>query len=248
MMEILFDRADDGSWMPRDFVRGPFDGMQGGAVAGLMCAVAEEAFPEGFRTLAIDARFLRPCPLAPITATAKLVHAGSRLVVVEVVLSAEGKPRAIATVSAASPIAIPAIAEAASEGHDPGAGARRPGPVTHGKPWLMDKMEGRITADGVRWFNFPLRITGSESSFARALCPADWLPGLTRPDSWENPVVRAAPNVDLSVRMHRHPVGDWIGVRATGRWSPDGCGIAGGDLLDASGPVGFVSCALALVP
>lgn len=247
-METLFDRADNGDWLPKDFVRGPFDGMQGGAVTGLMCAAAEAVFPDGFATLAIDARFLRPCPLAPISLTTRVVHSGGRLAVVEVALSAEGKPRAIATVSAASPIAIPAIAEAPREHHDPAAGALRPAPITHGKPWLMHKMEGRLTDDGVCWFRFPLRITGAESAFARALCPADWLPGLTRPDSWAKPVVRAAPNVDLSVRLHRHPVGDWIGVRATGRWSPEGIGVAGGDLLDVSGPVGTLACAIALVP
>lgn len=247
-METLFDRAADGRWIPADFVRGPFDGMQGGAVVGLMCAAAEEILPDGFRTLGIDARFLRPCPLAPIEVEARIVHLGSRLVAAEVTLSSEGKQRASATVSAARPIAIPAIVETPAQPFDPSTGTLRPGPVTHGKPWLMDRMEGRLAGDGVPWFRFPLRVTGSESAFARALCPADWLPGLTRPDSWEKPIVRAAPNVDLSVRMHRHPVGDWIGVRATGRWSPEGSGVAGGDLLDVAGPVGFVMCALALVP
>lgn len=248
MTDRLFDRAEDGSWLPRDFVRGPFDGMQGGAVAALMCAAAERAYPDGFRTLAIDASFLRPCPLAPIEVAAQVVHAGSRLIVVNVTLASMGKPRALATISAASPVAIPAITVPPLEAHDPAGGSQRPAPVTHGRPWLMDRMDARLSTAGVPWFRFPLRITGDESSFARALCPADWLPGLTRPDSWERPVVRAAPNVDLSVRMHRHPVGDWIGVRATGRWSPEGIGVAGGDLLDITGPVGTVTCALALVP
>jgi acyl-CoA thioesterase len=248
MTETLFDRAEDGSWVPLAFARGPFDGMQGGAVAALMCAAAEEIYPIGFVTLGIDARFLRPCPLEPIAVDARIVHAGSRLVVAEVSLSANGKTRATATVSAAKPVAIPAIVLPPAEAHDPASGTTRPAPVTHGKPWLMDRMDARLSSAGVPWFRFPLRITGSESAFARALCPADWLPGLTRADSWDKPVVRAAPNVDLSVRMHRHPVGEWIGVRAKGRWSPDGNGVAGGDLLDVTGPVGFVSCALALVP
>jgi len=39
--EPLFERIGDTSWRPRDIARGPFDGVQGGAAAALMCAAAE---------------------------------------------------------------------------------------------------------------------------------------------------------------------------------------------------------------
>lgn len=223
--------------------------MQGGAVAALMCSIAERSFPDGLTTVAIDARFLRPCPLAPIKVEIRPLHAGGRLAVVEASLSAEGKLRAIATITAMRPQAIATVPEPALERHDPGAAPRRPAPpIPHDQPWLMDRMEARSGDDGIAWFRFEQAVIGSESSFARALCPTDWLPGITRPDSWAAPIVAAAPNVDLSVRASRPVRGPWYGVDATARWSRDGWGVAQGALLDLDGPAAAIACTVALVP
>ena len=37
-METLFGRIDHSHWQPQEYARGPFDGLQGGALAALMCA------------------------------------------------------------------------------------------------------------------------------------------------------------------------------------------------------------------
>lgn len=247
-LETLFD-ADGERWLPKPYARGPFDGMQGGAVAALMCAVAERSFPEGLTTVGIDARFLRPCPLAPIEVAVRPLQVGARLALFETSLSADGKIRAVATVTAIRPQRIEAVPEPAPERQDPAAGVVRPAPpIPHDKPWLMDRMEARSGEDGVAWFHFDQPVTGTESSFARALCPTDWLPGITRPDSWAAPIVAAAPNVDLSVRASRPVRGPWYGIDAAARWSRDGWGVARGALLDVDGIAAAISCTIALVP
>lgn len=163
-------------------------------------------------------------------------------------LTVDGKARASATITAMRPVRIDGLPMPTPETHRPWDGELRPRPAVHGKPWLMEKMEARLDADGVPWFKFETPITGSESIVASALCAADWLPGLTRADSWDKPIVAAAPHVDLSVRILRQPTGSWTGVRATGKWAATGLGVAQGHLLDASGAFGTVACTVALVP
>jgi hypothetical protein len=247
-MEPLFT-ADGPHWMPQPYTRGPFDGLQGGAVAALLCAVAERNLPAGYATISIDARYLRPTPLAALTVSARLLHAGGRVAIVEAGLWADDKPRAVATITAMRHQRIETIPEPLR--HERGwetASPRKPTATLHGKPWLMDRMEARVAAGGQLWFQFEDAVIGDESGFARALCPIDWLPGVTRPDSWEAPLVAAAPNIDLSVRALRLPIGPWYGIEASGLWSRDGHGLAYGALLDAEGVAAAISCSVALVP
>jgi hypothetical protein len=45
-------------------------------------------------------------------------------------------------------------------------------------------------------------------------------------------------NTDLVVALHRDPVGEWMGSRATSVWQPTGSGLADALLFDDEGPVG----------
>lgn len=247
-MDHVFDPLDDGTWQPRDFARGPFEGLQGGALSALMCAAAEAELPDGMSVVAISTYFLRPCPLEPLEVSVRRSHGGSRLNLLQVELAAGGKTRASATVTAMRPVSIEGLPTPLAEEHRPWDGELRQRPTVHGNPWLMERMEARLDGGGVPWFRFDTPVTGGESAVAGALCAADWLPGLTRADSWEQPIVAAAPNVDLSVRILRQPVGSWTGVRASGQWSATGVGVAQGHLLDVAGPFGTVACTVALVP
>lgn len=247
-METIFDRVDHTHWQPQDYARGPFDGLQGGAIAALMCAAAEEQMADDAEVVMINAHFIRPTPLALLEVIARPIQIGGRVGLFQVELFAEGKLRAQAVVTAMRPQTIIDIPELAATAHRPWEGEIRPGPSVHGKPWLMDRMEARLDRQNVPWFRLDLRVTGTESQFARSLCAADWIAGLTRADTWQNPIVAAAPNIDLTARKLRSPRENWIGVRANGTWAPTGAGIAQGELLDAAGVFGTVSCTIALMP
>ena len=247
-METLFDRIDHSLWQPQQYARGPFEGLQGGALAALMCAAAEEQMTDDAEVVMVNAHFLRPTPLASLEVTAKPVQIGGRVALYHVELASEGKLRAQSVITAARPQLITGLAEPVAEAHQPWQGEIRPAPSVHGKPWLMDRMEARVDYEDVPWFRFDLPITGSESQFARSLCAADWIAGLTRADTWQNPIVAAAPNIDLTARKLRTPRDDWTGVKASGTWAPSGAGIAQGELLDVDGVFGTVSCTVVLVP
>ena len=45
-------------------------------------------------------------------------------------------------------------------------------------------------------------------------------------------------NTDLSIHLHREPIGEWFRSEATSHWSPDGIGMADALLYDEQGPVG----------
>jgi hypothetical protein len=45
-------------------------------------------------------------------------------------------------------------------------------------------------------------------------------------------------NVDLTIVLHRDPIGEWLGSRAVSRWEPTGIGMADALLFDGGGVVG----------
>lgn len=47
-------------------------------------------------------------------------------------------------------------------------------------------------------------------------------------------------NTDLTVHLHRLPVGDWFGIRAHTSYGPDGVGTSVGTLFDEAGPVAAI--------
>jgi len=55
-------------------------------------------------------------------------------------------------------------------------------------------------------------------------------------------------NPDLTVALHRDPVGDWLGSQSTGYWEPNGIGLADAMLHDEKGVVGRALQTLVLRP
>ena len=55
-------------------------------------------------------------------------------------------------------------------------------------------------------------------------------------------------NVDMSVYLHRMPVGEWTGILAEVNYGPDGIGTTVARIYDTSGPIGSVNQAIMLAP
>ena len=55
-------------------------------------------------------------------------------------------------------------------------------------------------------------------------------------------------NTDLSVHLHRDPVGEWVGVEASTSIGPDGIGVCTAVLHDEHGPVGRSAQVLLVQP
>ena len=236
-------------WRPTPVAAGPFTGLQGGAVASLLCAEAEARAGELEWGSAVSASvdFLRPTPMADLVTTLSIVREGNRATIVDNHIGAAGddRPTAVArlTFLKSRPIEMPAIGKQSPAWVDPETLPRRTPASIHGGPWFMDAMEVRDGGDTV-WFRMHEPVVEGAGGLASVLGPADWTHGLGRP--FDN--VAADPNPNLSVHVSRPSEGEWLGVRADTTWNPaSGTGHGRGQLLDRRGEFGAVSMSVALI-
>jgi hypothetical protein len=239
-----------GVWKPSPIAAGPFAGMQGGAVAGLLVGEMEAiAAVEGWGdAVAISVWFLKPTPVVPLRTRLQRVRAGGRVSVIDNAVTPEGasEPTALARAT------FMRARSAEAPGFMPSR-ARFPGPerlqpqtrrAPHGGPWFMDAMEARA-GDGIVWFRMKDSIIEGAGAMAGVVGPADWTHGLARPLQG----VLADPNPNLNVHLLRPPVGPWIGIQAATEWLPElGAGFGRGILVDGAGKIGAVSMSVALAP
>lgn len=97
------------------------------------------------------------------------------------------------------------------------------------------------------WVRTPVHLVQGE----QASSLASWV-GLL--DTANGTAVREAPhawlypNVDLTLHLHRLPVGAWVGLDTRVSWGPTGIGQTSSVVHDEQGPVGTVEQALTLRP
>lgn len=249
----IFKLLEPGLWEPSPLAAGPFNGLQGGAIAGLLTAELEAiAAEKGWGSaVSVSAWFLRPTPAATLRTKTTDLIVGGRVSVADNMVYAAGEAAPCATARVTfireRPLALPDIPVAPAAPVDPSLLPPRSA-APRGKPWFMDAMEMR--GDGsVIWFRLKHPIIDGGGALASVLGPvlgpADWTHGLARPLQG----VAIDPNPNLTVQLFRKPRGEWIGVRGQTWWQPDrGLGAANGVLLDTAGEIGCVSMAVALLP
>jgi hypothetical protein len=251
-MPIFEPDATPGFWTPTPYAAGPFSGLQGGAVAGLLTGEVEML--AGARrwgtAISVSVSFLKPTPMARLRTAVSVVRDGGRVCVVDNTLFVDGDSDACATARVTlineRRIEAPSIGGARGDAIDPTIYPTRKPPSFHGGPWMMDAMDAH-TGDGVAWFRqtVPTLANATAKTLSSILGPADWAHGIARPR--QSGV--ADPNPNLTVHLLRPPEGDWIGVKPHVAWDPErGLGVGGGSILDIRGEIGSVSMAVALVP
>ncbi len=92
---------------------------------------------------------------------------------------------------------------------------------------------GRTSA----WLRTPVALVAGEevSPLARFIGLVDTANGIAvrvPPTTW------FYPNVDLSIHLHRQPLGEWVGLDTTVVFGPEGHGVTSTTLHDEDGPVG----------
>jgi hypothetical protein len=134
----------------------------------------------------------------------------------------------------------------------------RPGPfpispMPHGRPAFSGDAVQMRYPDGddavgptTAWMRTSPLLPGEAPSPFQRICPlADCGNALGR---HRDPSEMRFVNADLTVALHRDPVGEWLGSRAVGYWEPDGIGLADALLFDDRGPVGRALQTLVLRP
>ena len=230
--------------------RGPFDGLQGGVAAALMCAEIEALAARdslGF-VAAFTAHFLKPVPLQELSVAIEPVRIGKRVSVVDAGLAnASGQRCAIGRATLIAAMANDALpVPPAGNVVDPERLPLSPWPKPHDQPWLMDAMERRHGADDTMWFHRTRPIVGADGVMTVVLPAADFARGIWPPLGADKRVRAAIPNPDVTVHLLRAPRSPWIGLAAASAWSREGIGSGWARLHDPQGIIGHVTMSIAV--
>lgn len=229
--------------------QGPFQGLHGGGLAGLMVYELEKEAAALDLGMAVSAsvEFQRPTPNQPFQTESQLVRKGRRVSFLSSKIVVGGEQTATANACFVKPMELNDIAPGLQSKLDPRAGQLVPKPrAPHGCAWMMDSFELRHAVDdNIIWFRQKEELVAGVTPLARILVPADWTHGLRRP---KTNLLIADPNVNLQVAVSRHPVGAYIGIRSKTSWQSSGIGLGEGELLDNQGSFGRVSMSVALTP
>jgi hypothetical protein len=258
MDDPLFTVLDDGRLLPNETSRGPWspDALHGGPVAAAVVRAAERVLgatgSEAVDPIRLTIDLERPVPLAPLRFDAEVVRGGRKVQVAEVrVFDGDDRRLVRATVLAIrrADIGLPEDRHAPSDVLPP------PPEAAPADPEMWDPMPG-VTAfhsHGVEhrfvrstmlklgpttdWIRLAVPVVAGEepSPFQRAAAASDFVNGISA-------VLPASDwtfiNPDLTVTLHRLPLGEWIGVDASTRIDDSGVGTAEADLFDECGRVG----------
>lgn len=233
---------------PADACRGPWasDACHAGPPTGLLARAAEHLVP-GQRLTRLTVDLTRPIPHAGFSIACEITRAG-RSVTTSSLSIDDGDGRQVVTASAMH-VAPGASFAPPSPSHDtPRLADARPDdfPIreaSHGLPWFRDGLEvryppgeGPSSGPTTLWMRtVPLLPDESPSGFQRIAPLADCGNAISR--NAEADEVSFV-NTDLTVVLHREPVGEWLGADAVSRWEANGLGMSDSLLFDELGPVG----------
>lgn len=264
MSEALFLR-DGEFYVPTPASGSPWSPahLHGGPVVGLMAHAVEQASATADLHLArLTVDLLRPVPKSPLTVTTRLVRGGKRLQIIEaslmdgetevtrgsalflenrpVTVPEHGRFPATELAPPSSPVEA-TIAEA-------GGWQNRYSPVglhSTAKAVVLRGVNG--SGQGLAWLRLPLPlvqgVNTSPSVTAATLC--DFGNGVGQLNlSSELGCI----NTDVSLYLHRQPVGEWLGLDARSRMQDTGVGLVETTLFDSQGAVGKILQAIITMP
>lgn len=253
MDEVLFER-DGERFLPTELARGPWDpdSCHGGAPAALLATLIDTSpslAPMQVVRLTYD--LVRPVPLAPIVARLEVVREGKRIQVVEADLTtADGvelvRCRSLRVRS--GEVDVPAGAAHDAPPPEPGPAQAAREVERAGSAWgtgFWTAVEVRPTTGsvlgepgpGTAWFRLavPLADDLPTTPITRVAAAADFGNGLAPPLAIDRFVYL---NPDLTVDVHRLPVGAWVALESRSVAQPSGIGLTTSTLSDEQGRIG----------
>ncbi len=249
-MASSFYTSTDNEWFePTSHTRGPWDenACHAGPPTALLARAVEHLLPAQ-RLTRLSVNLIRPIPFEKIRIEATIERQGRTVSTTRAILfNEEGKPMVTAAGMHLTPTEPQDLPTQHLDVESPDSAIEGLFPITqtlHGKPAFngdgvsvrypagQDHLPGPTTA----WLKtVPLLDTETPSPFQK-ICPlADCGNAFGRN---ADPSQVTFMNTDLTVVLHRDPIGDWLGTQSTGYWEPNGIGLADAQLFDSQGAVG----------
>ncbi|WP_290650736.1 thioesterase family protein [Aquisalimonas sp.] len=256
MSDALF-LCDQDRYIPTNRSLGPWslEYLHGGPVVGLMAHAMQNALgPTDLRLARLTVDLLRPVPQQPLTVATRTIRPGRRLQLLEARLLADDTE-----VSHASALYLEqALVDVPSRGRFQGNGLQPPVDETANSlseasgwgsrytPEGFHTTAQAVVLDGVQgdgygcvWMRLPLPLVhGAQTSpsvMAATLC--DFGNGVGQLNLGRN---RGCINADVTLYLHRPPIGKWLGLEAHSHMETNGMGLVETTLFDAQGPIGRV--------
>lgn len=248
---IRVEHQDDGTeiFRPTGICRGPWnlDHCHAGPPTALLARAVEQLLPAQ-RLVRLTVELTRPVPMAGFTIEANTTRSGRTVSTATArIVDLDGRQIAVANSSHLTPqptdehmptatIATPDPAESNS-GDFPLASTRH-GAVgfTDGTTISYPSGEDRMPGPTTLWMTTAPIVEGELPTPFQRICPlADCGNAVSRnaePDQF------GFVNTDLTIYLHREPIGDMLGTRAVSHWNSDGVGMSDALLFDGTGPVG----------
>jgi hypothetical protein len=251
MLDALFTRLAADQVLPGPLARGPWspDALHGGPVAALL-AVAAEPLLEDLHPARVTVELLRPVPVAPLRCSATITRPGRkvRLVVAEIatedgalVASSTflGIRRAEVPASPAPPVEPPPPPSATAPAPRGTISVAHDDDAFHNAGVEHRFVRGAFEVEGpaTDWIRLAVPVLAGQptSPLQRVLGAADFGNGVSRMASFEDLLFI---NPDLTVHLHRLPVGEWVCLEAASVYEGHGVGLAQSALWDEEGLLG----------
>lgn len=247
--DSFFTSSDNHWFEPTSHTRGPWDefACHAGPPTALLARAVEQLFPQQ-RLTRLTVNLQRPVPFNGFSVDAKIIRQGRTVSLSEAsLIDALGKTVITAAgmhLTPAEPTDMPNQHIDMGSPDSARAGVFPIETTLHGKPAFNGSgvsvryPDGQNNTPGptTAWMKtVPLLPYETASAFQR-ICPlADCGNAFGRN---ANPEEVTFMNTDLTIVLHRDPVGEWLGTQSRGYWEPNGIGLADAMLFDSQGPVG----------
>jgi hypothetical protein len=243
----FFEPLGPGSYRATEATAGPWsaDAEHGGPPSALAARELERHEPaENTRLARVAVDILRPVPVGALTTRTRLLRPGKRVVLLETVLAANGHDVLVARgwrIATSESAPVIDMADPVPEIPPDGLPPRFPGGHEDGYLSEIDWrfVSGKFNQPGPCrvWARprIPLLPDEELSPMCRTLLVADSGSGISMA---VDPLTYTFLNVDLTVILHRDPVGEFVLLDARTTMGGTGTGLAETRLADTSGVVG----------
>ncbi|GAA0599779.1 thioesterase family protein [Kutzneria viridogrisea] len=249
-MNAFYEQLDDNRFAASEHSRGPWDAnAQHGGPPSALLGRAVESRPgarPGFRLARMTFEISRPVPIAELVVSTRVLKSGRSAELVEAELAQPGgdpllRARALLVRVAEQP--LPAIADPTVL---PGPDQAEPKPffpVAY-EVGYHNAMEWRFVSGAFQepgpatcWLRMRMPLVAGEqpSPLVRVLIAADSGNGVSTVLDWRT---HTFINPDLTVHLHRYPVGEWVCLDARTTVDAGGIGLADTALHDEKGVIG----------
>jgi hypothetical protein len=248
-MNEAFYVPDGDTFVPTELTRGPWDPrtQHGGPPAALLGRQIEHAAAQGDLLLTrLTVELFRPVPIAPLQVTADVVRAGRSVTSVDGWIRSGGKDiaRGQGLLIRTTDLEVPQPVADPPPPPGPQEGEPRDFFPTGQSIGYHTAMEYRFIDGGfvelgpsTVWMRMRVPLVAGEapSPWQRVLCAADSGNGVSAELDFQEFIFI---NPDLSVHLHRVPLGEWVCLDARTVVEPSGVGLATSMIFDEHGPLG----------